>query len=53
MHTCRRVDPRHIRNMLGKLKVENPQQYEQMFKKFNKQMSKKEFEAAKSYYEGK
>lgn len=24
LHTCRKVDPRHIRNMLGKLKIENP-----------------------------
>jgi hypothetical protein len=25
MHTARRVDPRHLKNLLGKLRVENPE----------------------------
>jgi hypothetical protein len=29
-HTSRRVDPRHIRNLLGKLKVEDPAGYKRM-----------------------
>jgi len=24
LHTCRKVDPRHMRNLLGKLKIEDP-----------------------------
>jgi hypothetical protein len=53
-HTARRVDPRHVRNLLGKLKVEDPQAYERMMKGFNKNMlSKKEYSAAKAYFEGK
>ncbi len=27
IHTCRRVDPRHIKNLLGKLRVEDPQAF--------------------------
>ena len=29
MHTCRKVDPRHLKNLMGKLRVENPKQFEQ------------------------
>ena len=25
MHSCRRVDPRHIKNLFGKLKMDNPE----------------------------
>mmetsp|Transcript_8107 Transcript_8107/g.7553 ORF Transcript_8107/g.7553 Transcript_8107/m.7553 type:complete len:99 (-) Transcript_8107:24-320(-) len=54
LHTCRKVDPRHIRNLMGKLKVENPEGYKQLMTKFDHtKMSKKDFEAAKQYYEGK
>lgn len=53
LHTCRKVDPRHIRNLLGKLKVEDPKAYEQMMKGLNKrQLSKSEVEAMKKYYKG-
>ena len=54
MHTCRRVDPRHIRNILGKLKIEDPQAYKHMMENFNKNMfSKRDYEQAKKYFEGK
>jgi cytochrome c oxidase assembly protein subunit 15 len=32
MHNARKVDPRHIKNLLGKLKVEDRSAYEQMMK---------------------
>ena len=32
MHNARKVDPRHIKNLLGKLKVEDRTAYEQMMK---------------------
>lgn len=32
IHTCRKVDPRHIRNLLGKLKVEDPEVNNLIFK---------------------
>lgn len=45
IHTCRKVDPRHIRNLLGKMKVEDPQAYQKMMGSFNKNMlSKREYE---------
>lgn len=52
MHTCRKIDPRHMRNLLGKLKVEDPAAYERMMKTIHQQkLSKNEIEAAKSFYE--
>jgi len=54
LHTCRKVDPRHIRNLMGKLKAENPEGYKQLMARFDDtKMSKKDFEAAKQFYEGK
>jgi hypothetical protein len=51
LHTCRRVDPRHIKNLLGKLRVEDPEGFHRMMGHFNKQvMSKKEYEAAKQHF---
>lgn len=51
IHTARRVDPRHIRNLLGKLKAEDPQAFQAMMANFNKQvMSKKEYEMAKKEF---
>ena len=35
IHTCRRVDPRHVRNLLLRLKTENPKTYEQFLRNFN------------------
>ena len=51
LHTCRRVDPRHIKNLLGKLKLEDPITYKKMMES-KVAMSKKEFEKTKKYYEG-
>jgi cytochrome c oxidase assembly protein subunit 15 len=31
-HSCRRVDPRHTKNLLGKLKLEDKQAFDQMMK---------------------
>ena len=52
MHTCRRVDARHMKNLLGKLRVENPKAFEQMTNKFNKNlgMSHKQYKSLKSKY---
>jgi hypothetical protein len=51
MHTCRRVDPRHIKNLLGKLRVEDPKAFHAMMQNFNKQMmSKKDFDIAKKHF---
>jgi hypothetical protein len=45
------VDPRHIKNLLGKLRVEDPQAFHNMMNQFNKQvMSKKDYEAAKAHF---
>jgi hypothetical protein len=35
MHTCRRVDMRHIKNLLGKLRSENPKAFDMMMKDFS------------------
>ena len=51
IHTCRRVDPRHIKNLLGKLRIEDPQAFEVMMRNFNKKMlSKKDYEMAKNHF---
>lgn len=43
-----------MRNLLGKLKIEDPAAYEKMMKGFNKQiLSKSEMEAMKKFYDGK
>ena len=36
MHASRRVDPRHIKNMLGKLRSEDPAQYQKMMAHYAK-----------------
>ena len=33
LHSCRRLDPRHIKNIFGKLKIENPTVYKEMMKR--------------------
>ena len=51
IHTCRRVDPRHIKNLLGKLRVEDPQAFQAMMQNFNKKMmSKKDYNMAKTHF---
>jgi hypothetical protein len=52
MHACRRADPRHVRNLIGKLKIEDPQAYKRMMEGQVK-MSRKEIESAMKYYESK
>lgn len=51
MHSCRRPDPRHIKNLIGKLKIEDPIAYKKMMEGKVK-MSKREIESAMKYYEG-
>jgi hypothetical protein len=36
MHASRRVDPRHIKNLLGKLRSEDPAQYQKMMAHYSK-----------------
>ena len=36
MHTCRKPDPRHIRNLVGKLKIENPTEYRKIGSDYQK-----------------
>lgn len=51
MHTCRRIDHRHIKNLMGKLRVDDPKQFEQAFSQYNKNIvSKREYEQLKSHY---
>lgn len=52
MHTCRRVDQRHIKNLLGKLRVEDPKRFEEVTNRFNKNlgMSHKQYTALKDKY---
>ena len=51
IHTCRRVDPRHIKNLLGKLRVEDPQAFHLMMQNMNKKMlSKKEQDIMKNHF---
>lgn len=35
MHTCRRTDMRHLKNLLGKLRTENPKAFDQAMTGFN------------------
>ena len=45
LHTCRRIDPRHMKNILGKLRTEDPKAFQQMTGAYNKNMmSKKQYE---------
>mmetsp|Transcript_24692 Transcript_24692/g.21926 ORF Transcript_24692/g.21926 Transcript_24692/m.21926 type:complete len:109 (+) Transcript_24692:998-1324(+) len=32
LHSCKRLDPRHVKNILGKIKMENPVVYRQLMK---------------------
>lgn len=35
MHTCRGVDARHLKNLFGKMRVENPAAFNNMSKQYN------------------
>lgn len=51
IHTCRRVDPRHVKNLLGRLRVEDPQGFQNLMKTFSKKtMGRAEYEAAKAEF---
>ena len=48
MHTCRKVDPRHMKNLLGKLRNEDPEGFQRMMSAYNKDiMSKRQYEQLK------
>ena len=34
LHSCRKVDIRHIRNLFGKLKIENPDLYKKLLDQY-------------------
>jgi hypothetical protein len=36
LHCCRRVDPRHVKNLLGKLKSQDRKSYEQVMGQLEK-----------------
>lgn len=53
MHTCRRVDPRHLKNLLGKLRADNPKAFHNMMMQHNKHMlSKREYQALQRHWTG-
>jgi len=54
MHTCRKVDPRHLKNLLGKLRAEDPQAFHNMMMAHNKAMlSKREYQMLQRQWTGK
>lgn len=51
MHTCRRVDTRHLKNLMGKLRVDDPKAFEQMTRQYNSSMlSKRQYETLRREY---
>ena len=53
LHCCRRVDPRHVKNLLGKLKSVDRKGYEQVMGQLEKQraLSTKEASMMKGQFE--
>lgn len=46
MHTCRRVDPRHLKNLMGKLRMQDPKRFEAMMSNYNsKVLTKRQYQA--------
>lgn len=41
MHTCRKVDPRHLKNLVGKMKLEDPEAFRRMTGSYNKNVMSK------------
>jgi hypothetical protein len=41
MHTCRKPDPRHLKNLLGKMRFEDPDNFHKMMQSYNKNMMTK------------
>lgn len=53
MHTCRKVDGRHLKNLLGKMKLEDPEKFRQMTSNYNASMlSKRQYEEIRQTYVG-
>ena len=53
-HTCRKVDPRHLKNLIGKMKLEDPAGFQKMTSSYNKNvMSKRQYEEVRRQYIGK
>jgi len=51
MHSCRKVDPRHLKNLVGKMKLEDPEAFRRMTSSYNKQvMSKRQYEEIRRQY---
>ena len=51
MHTCRKVDPRHLKNLMGKMKLEEPEAFRKMTSSYNRNvLSKREYEAIQRQY---
>ena len=40
-HTCRKVDPRHLKNLIGKMKLEDPEAFRKMTSRYNKDVMSK------------
>lgn len=50
-HTCRKVDPRHLKNLIGKMKLEDPEAFKRMTSQYNKNvMSKRQYEELRRQY---
>ena len=41
MHTCRKIDQRHLKNLIGKLKLEDPEAFRRMTSNYNQSMLSK------------
>ena len=53
MHTCRKVDGRHLKNLIGKMKLEDPERFKKMTSSYNASMlSKRQYEEIKQQYVG-
>ena len=51
MHTCRKPDPRHLKNLIGKMKLEDPEAFRRMWSANNKQiLDKRQYEEIKRQY---
>ena len=51
MHTCRKVDPRHLKNLVGKMKLEDPEAFRRMTSAYNKNvMTKRQYNEVRSQY---
>ena len=51
MHTCRRIDVRHLKNVMGKLKQEDPEAFKRMTSHYKTDMlSTRKYEQIKQQY---